>query len=148
VLRLYDHPYTQGIERILNHIEYLMREALLYLQAADIALYHMRQLAEACNNTIGYIGYMCLAKEGQQMMFAKRIEFYVLYQHHFAIVFMKLGRIDDICGIHFITLGYELHRLCHALWRFQQAFAVWVFTYCRNDRRIGRFEVAGSFRIV
>ena len=69
---------------------------------------------------------MHLAEEGQQVVFAEREDFNVLYDHHLVVIFVEERPMQDLRRILSIALGQEGHRLLHAPGRGQQARAVWI----------------------
>ncbi|MCY1552158.1 hypothetical protein D9M68_885370 [compost metagenome] len=51
-------------------------------------------------------------------MLAHRIQFYILHNDHFIIIFLELSRIQDFSCIQLVAMRQVLHRLSHALWCF------------------------------
>lgn len=72
---------------------------------------------------------MGLPEEGQHVMLTKRKEIDILYNHHLLVVlFLEHGATKHGCRIFMISFGQELHGFGYTFGRFQQTFAVYIFT--------------------
>ena len=72
---------------------------------------------------------MGLPEEGQHVMLTKRKEIDILYNHHLlGVLFLEHGATKHGCRIFMISFGQELHGFGYTFGRFQQTFAVYIFT--------------------
>jgi hypothetical protein len=76
---------------------------------------------------------MGLADEGQQVMFAQRVQLDVGDDDHFIVVGGEQRAVDDLFQVLFIAVTQVLHGLGRALGGVEQAFAVGVFTEADED---------------
>ena len=90
---------------------------------------------------------MGLPEEGQHVMLTKRKEIDILYNHHLLVVlFLEHGATKHGCRIFMISFGQELHGFGYTFGRFQQTFAVYIFTkqidneisYLKLDTKVRR----------
>ena len=70
---------------------------------------------------------MRLADEGQQVVFAQRVQLDVLDDHHFIVVGGEQGAVDDFLQAALVTAAQVLHGLGGARWRIPQPLALGVF---------------------
>ncbi|MCY1452281.1 hypothetical protein D9M71_691910 [compost metagenome] len=87
---------------------------------------------------------MGLADEGQQVVFAQRIQLDVLDQHHFAVVGAEQRAVDDFFQRLLVAAAEVLHGLRGALGRVDEAFAGDVLAELAEDRRIVLFQGHGA----
>ena len=71
VLSLDHHDSAKGIEGLLEAIANLLGQVLLHLQTVGEDVHHAWNLAETHDVTIGDVGYVYLAEEGQDMVLAE-----------------------------------------------------------------------------
>jgi len=115
------------MERLLDALLNLECHALLHLQTVGIDVDYAGYLGKPCNVSVGDVGHMGLAIEGQHMVFAEGEEVDILDNDHLRVVFSKQG-----CGEHFVcvlsvALGKELHGFGHAHGSLEQTLTGGVF---------------------
>ncbi|MNZ74022.1 hypothetical protein D3C78_924560 [compost metagenome] len=79
---------------------------------------------------------MRLADEGQDVVFAKRVQLDVVDDHHFIVVGGEQRAIDDLFDTLFVAMAKVLHGFGCAHRGVEQAFAVWIFTESDEDLSI------------
>ncbi|MNZ90083.1 hypothetical protein D3C78_1090360 [compost metagenome] len=88
---------------------------------------------------------MGLANKRQQMVFAQGVKFDVPDDDHLIVVRFKQCAIDDLFEALLVAMTQVLHGFCRALWRVQQTFTFWIFTYAVENLTVisGQFFVHG-----
>ena len=124
VLGLDDNHYPQWFEGCLYALAYLLRHALLNLEAVREAVHHAGYFAQACHLSVGDVRHMHLTIEGEHVMFAKGIEIDVTHDDHLPVVLVELGRVEYRHRVLLIATGEEGHCPRHASWGLEQAFAL------------------------
>ena len=85
---------------------------------------HAGNLAQTRDITVGNVGHMHLAVEGQHVVLAHREEVNVLHDDHLVVVFLEEGRVEHGVRVLGIATGENLHRLCQTHRRLQQSFTL------------------------
>ncbi|MNE52576.1 hypothetical protein D3C80_1472520 [compost metagenome] len=127
MLRLDHHGHAGRVGHLLDGLGDLPGEVFLDLQAAGEHVDDARHLRQAEHLAAGDVGDVCLADEGQQVVFAQRIQLDVLDQHHLAVVGAEQRVVDDLFQRQFVAVAEVLHGLGRAFRGVQQPFALRVF---------------------
>ena len=128
VLSLNDYHHAKRLQGFLDAIAYLLRHALLYLEAMREAVHDASYLAQACDLSVRDVRHMNLSVEWQHVMLAKRIEIDVANDDHLAIILVELRRVEYRHRVLLIAASQESHCPSYAFRRLEQAFALSVFT--------------------
>ena len=145
VLCLDHHDGTEWAEGLLKAVTNLLGQVLLHLQAMREDVHHAWYLAEPHDVAIGDVGHMNLAEEGQNVVFAERIELDVLDHNHLVVVLMEHGRLEGGNGIHRIALGEFEEGTCQPFWRALQSFSVGIFSDGFEVLDAGAFQYFNLF---
>ena len=121
------------MQGFLDAVADLDGQALLDLEAASVGLDYARDLAQAGDLAVGNVGDVGLADEGQQVMLAGAVEFYILDQDHLLVFLVKHRGADDLHPVFRISFGQVLQGLGDTLGRLEEAFARFVFAEKAED---------------
>ena len=133
VLCLDDDHDAERLKGFLDALAYLLRHALLYLQAVGEAIYHAGYLAQSGHMSVGDVGHVHFAVEGQHVVFAEGIEIDVPHDDHLAIVFAELGRVEYGHGVLFVATCHEGHCPGYSLGCLDETFAPGIFAEQADD---------------
>ena len=111
MLGLDDHAHALGFSHLHDGLRDLGGEGLLDLQPAGEHVHQSRHLGEADYLAGGNIGHVALADKGQQVVFAQRVQFHVLYQDHLAGVGGEQGFVHHILHCLAVAAGEEFKSL-------------------------------------
>ncbi len=89
-------------QRALQKLGYLLSHPLLHLQAAGKHLHDPRDLAQPDHLAIGDVGHVRLPQEGQHVVLAQAIVVDIAHDHHFVVLDVKDGLIDQPRRIHVV----------------------------------------------
>ena len=123
VLGLQHHGDTQWVELFHQRGRDLGRHALLDLKPARVDFDQPRKFGQTDDVMAGQIGDMCLAHEGQQVMFAQGIEVNVPADDYLLVILFDEQRaVDHRLGVLRVAAGEELVGLDHPGWCALQTF--------------------------
>ncbi len=142
------HRNTSGAGDFLNGFGDLAGQVFLDLQPAGEHVDDPRDLRQAQYAPGGDVCHMGLADEGQHVVLAQRVQLDVLDDDHLVIVRGEQRAVDDLFQAAVVTAAQVLHRLCRALRRIAQTFALRVFTHPGQYFAVMTRQIVhdGSFR--
>ena len=124
----FDHNHhSEGVEGLLDALLDLERHALLDLQAVGIYVDNAGYLAEPGDVSVGNVGHMSLAVEGQHVVFAEGEEVDVLDDDHLRVVLLEECASEYLMGILGVALREKLHGLGYTHRGLEQSLAGGVF---------------------
>ena len=98
----HDALWCQGL---FDAMCYLLCHAFLHLQTMAVDVNDACEFGKACDLAIRDVGDVHLPKEGQQMVLAEGIEFYVLHDDHIVVGLLEECRAQDGHGIFVVASG-------------------------------------------
>src|SRR5271165_4244022 len=128
VARFNDYAHAQRLNRLLNRLGDLHRQALLHLKPASEYFHQSRHLAQSDDLTFWYVCDVHFAEERQDMVLAKAEHLNVLYDHHLVVIHAKESTPQDLLGIFPVAFGEVLQRLPVTLWSLRQSLAIRLFS--------------------
>jgi len=129
VLRFNHHAHAFWVEGIRKALGDLLGQPFLDLEPVGEHVHNAWDFAQADEFPVRDIPHMRLAEKGEQMMFAQAVELDVAHAHHFIIILLKNGAIDDGIGGGAIPLCEEFIHGSYAVGRFSESFALRVLPY-------------------
>ena len=124
-----DDGDAERVQRILDAVADLDREALLDLEPAGVGLDHTGDLAQSGDLAVGDVRDVGLADEGAHMMLAHRVEFDVPDYDHLLVLLVENGLLYNLSAVLLVSLGHELERFRDTLGGLHEPLALRVFAY-------------------
>ena len=123
-----DHCDAERLESLFDAVPYLHSQAFLHLEASREGLDYPRNLAQTGNRPVRHVCDVTFAYEWHNMMFAGRIEVYVLHQDHLTVVLPEECRFQYLSAILSVSLRHELKCLSDPLRSLHKSLTLRVFT--------------------
>src|SRR4051812_3580952 len=131
--RFANDSHAPRLQEFLDHLRYLLRHALLDLEASCKHIHDPWNLAQTDHFGVGQIRDMHFAKERQQVMLTHAEEFNVANNHEFVILHVEQCTVDDLVNVGGVPACQITECLLTSDWSPQEAFTLGILAQFLDD---------------